>query len=77
MGAGAHSAAYTGTVVDFDPMPRPSTNLDMKRLTQLLATPSQIDAMAAIKQEMKIVPRRPHKLFSGAVSQHPSTAHAR
>jgi len=69
IGAGEHSAEYTGTVDDFEPIPRPSTNRAMKRLTQELATPSQIDATAAMKQEMKIVPRRAKYRFNGSVSQ--------
>jgi cytochrome c-type biogenesis protein CcmH/NrfF len=40
MGAGEHSAAYTGTVVDLEPIPRPKTKRAMKRLTHELATPS-------------------------------------
>lgn len=35
IGAGAHSAEYTGTVEDFGPIPRPKTKRAMKRLTQL------------------------------------------
>jgi hypothetical protein len=93
IGAGEHSAAYTGlvivskgksllcwttdTVVDFDPMPRPRTNRAMNRFGQLLATPSQTDATAATKQETKIVPRRPRYLFRGSVSQQPRTAQAK
>lgn len=77
MGAGEHSAAYTGTVDDLEPIPRPRTNRAMKRLTQELATPSQMEATAAIKQDQKIVPRRAKYLFIGSVSQQPSIAHAR
>jgi len=77
MGAGAHSAPYTGTVVDLDPIPRPRTNLAMNKFTHEFATPSQIEATAAMKQEMKIVPRRPSRLLRGAVSQQPRMAHAR
>lgn len=77
IGAGAHSAQYTGIVLDLAPMPRPRTNRAAKRLPQELTTPSQIDAAAAMKQEMKIVPRRPKYLFIGSFNQHPSTAQAR
>ena len=45
-------------------------------LTHELQRPSHMEATAAIKQEIKIVPRRPKRLFSGAVSQHPNTAQA-
>ena len=92
IGAGEHSAAYTGldtvsdrkfcnrgtnTVVDLDPIPRPSTKRAIKRFGQLLATPSQIDATAAMKQDRKIVPRRPRYLLSGSVSQQPRIAQAK
>jgi hypothetical protein len=46
-------------------------------LTHELQTPSHTEATAAMKQEMKIVPRRPNRLFSGAVSQHPNMAQAK
>ena len=76
-GAGAHSALYTGTVDDFEPIPRPRKNRATKRFTQEFATPSQIEATAAMKQLMKIVPRRPKYRLRGSVSQHPKTAQAR
>ncbi len=77
MSGGEHSAAYTGTVVDFEPIPRPRTNRARNMLTHELQTPSHTEATAAMKQEMKIVPRRPNRLFSGAVSQHPNMAQAK
>src|SRR5450432_991775 len=40
IGAGEHSAAYTGTVVDLEPIPSPKTKRARKRLTHELATPS-------------------------------------
>jgi hypothetical protein len=46
-------------------------------LTQELATPSQIDATAAMKQEMKIVPRRAKTLLQGSVNQQPRIAQHR
>lgn len=67
----------TNTVVDLEPIPKPRTNLARKRLGQLLATPSQTDAIAATKHDKKIVPRRPEYLFKGSVSQQPRTAHAK
>ncbi len=66
-----------GTVVDLEPMPRPRAKRAMKRFTHEFATASQIEAMAAIAQETKIVPRRPMRLLSGAVSQQPRTVQAR
>ena len=46
----------------------------MNKLTQLFATPSHIEATAAMKQEMNIVPRLAKILFMGSVSQQPSIA---
>ena len=77
IGAGEHSAAYTGVVVDFEPIPSPRTKRARKRLTHEFATPSQIDATAAMAQDMKIVPRLPNKVLRGSVSQHPRIAQAR
>jgi len=70
-------AAYTGTVLDFEPIPKPRTKRAMNRLTQVFATPSHTDAMAATRHEMKIVPRRAKNRFKGSVSQQPIIAHAR
>jgi hypothetical protein len=89
IGAGADSAEYTGTVVDFEPMPRPRTNRATNKFTHEFDTPSQMDATAirtrtlevsipaATKQERKITPRRPTREFKGSVSQQPRTAQAR
>ena len=63
--------------MDLDPIPRPRTKREMKRLTHELATPSQMEATAAMKQDIQIVPRRPNRLLRGAVSQQPRMAQAR
>ena len=55
----------------------PSTNRARNRLTQELARPSQTEAIAAMKQEMKIVPRRANTLFIGSVNQQPKIAQQR
>lgn len=77
IGAGAHSAAYIGTVADLAPIPSPRQKRATKRLGQDWTTPSQIEVTAATKQEMKMVPRRPKTRLSGSVNQQPSTAQAR
>jgi hypothetical protein len=70
IGAGAHSAAYTGTVDDFGPMPKPRTKRAMKRCCHELVKPCHRHAKAAIAQVRKIVPRRPRRLLRGSVHQH-------
>ncbi|KAL8771818.1 MAG: hypothetical protein Q9194_004764 [Teloschistes cf. exilis] len=77
IGAGAHSAAYTGTVADLAPIPKPRTKRAAKRLGQDCTTPSQMEVTAATKQEMKMVPRRPKYRLSGSVNQQPRMAQAR
>lgn len=49
----------------------------MNRLTHELQSPSQTEAMAATKQEMKMVPRRAKYRFRGSVNQQPKTAQAK
>jgi hypothetical protein len=85
--AGAHSAAYTGTVADchgrerpaddslnkptFGPMPRPRTKRAAKRCGQLFVTPCQMQVRNESSAVMNMVPRRPRKRLRGSVSQHP------
>jgi len=49
----------------------------MNKLTHELQTPSQIDATAAMKQEINMVPRRAKYRLSGSVSQQPMMAQAK
>ena len=72
MAGGVHSAAYTGTVADFGPIPKPSMNRAMNRCHQVLVRPCQMHVMKDRNAEMKMVPRRPKRLFKGAESQHPT-----
>ena len=60
IGAGAHSAAYTGTVDDFGPIANPRKRRLIKRLTQLFETACHIDDTAAMKQDTNVAPRRPY-----------------
>lgn len=73
MTAGAHSAAYTGTVVDLGPMPKPRTRRATKRCCHELVTPCQMQAAKEMKAVTKMVPRRPSHWLSGWVSQHEMT----
>lgn len=74
---GAHSAAYTGVVLDFAPTAKPRANRAIKRLTHEFAAAIQIPVTNEIKQEMKMVPRLPKSLFSGAFVQQPMRAEQR
>ncbi len=64
MGAGAHSAAYTGTVALLGPMPIPRMNLATKRCCQELVTPCHMQVRNENNAVIKIVPRRPNHWFS-------------
>jgi hypothetical protein len=74
---GADSAAYTGVVDDFAPTAKPRKNRAMSRLGQLFAAAIHIPVMKDMTHEIKIVPRRPKYLFSGALDQHPMRAEQR
>jgi hypothetical protein len=74
---GAHSAAYTGVVLDLAPTAKPRANRAISRLTHVLAAAIQIPVTKEMKQEMKIVPLRPKSLFSGALVQQPIKAEQR
>lgn len=71
---GADSAAYTGVVDDFAPTAKPRKKRAMRRLYQLFAAAIQIPVMNEMIHEMKMVPRRPKYLLSGALDQHPRSA---
>ena len=91
--AGAHSAAYTGTVADFGPMPIPRKNRAMKRCHQVFVTALQMQVMKAKKAVMPMVQRLfisratcahtsghahlPSHLLRGSVSQQAKTAEQR
>lgn len=64
MAGGAHSAAYTGTVLLLGPIPRPRTNRAAKRCGHELVTPCQIQVKKENVAVIKIVPRRPNNLFN-------------
>jgi hypothetical protein len=67
---------YTGVVDDLAPTANPSAKRAIKRLYQLSAAAIQIPATNEMKQDMKMVNRRPPILLSGAFVQHPmSTEH--
>lgn len=66
---GAHSAAYTGTVADLGPTPNPRKKRAMKRCHHVLVTPCQIQVANEKNALMKMVPRRPKRLLSGAETQ--------
>jgi len=71
---GAHSAAYTGVVLDLAPTASPRVKRAMSRHVQLLAAACHIPVTKAKRQEKAMVPRRPKYLFKGALSQHPMRA---
>ena len=73
MTAGAHSAAYTGTVVDLGPMPKPRMRRATKRCCQELVTPCQMQVANEMNAVRQMVPRRPKYWFSGCVNQHEIT----
>jgi hypothetical protein len=72
--AGAHSAEYMGTVVLLGPMPSPRTKRAAKRCGQEFVTPDQKQVSQESVAVTKMAPRRPRRLFSGAVSQQPRIA---
>lgn len=74
---GVVSAAYTGTVADFGPIPKPRAKRAMNMCHHELTNPCQKQAMAEKRQVMKIVPRRPNALLNGVVNQQPRTAQQR
>ncbi|KAI1029580.1 hypothetical protein LB503_008169 [Fusarium chuoi] len=71
---GAHSAAYTGVVLDLAPTASPRVKRAMIRHIQLLAAACHIPVTKAKRQEKAMVSRRPKYLFRGALSQHPMRA---
>lgn len=69
--AGAFSAARTGIVEAFAPIPIPNKSRQTKSCFQFLV---KADPMADVKQNMaatNIVPRRPRRAFRGSESQQP------
>lgn len=74
---GAHSAAKIGVVADLGPIPNPRKKRAMNMWYHVFANACQKQAAAEIKQEMKMVPRRPKRRFMGSVSQHPIRAQQR
>lgn len=74
---GEHSAAKMGVVADLGPMPKPRTKRAMNMWYQLFVKACQKQARAEMRQEMKMVPRRPNQLFIGSVSQQAATAQQR
>lgn len=74
---GALSALYTGVVLDLAPTANPRTKRAMSRLYHVSAAAIQKPVTTLMKQEMKIVPRRPNSLLSGAFVQHPIRAEQR
>jgi hypothetical protein len=71
---GAHSAAYTGVVEDLAPTANPRANRAMSKLYQESAAAIQNPVTNEMKHEMKMVPRRPKRLFRGAFIQQPINA---
>lgn len=71
---GAHSAAYTGVVLDFAPTAKPSANRARSRFHHELATAIQIPVTKEKKQDTEMDPRRPKYPLSGALVQQPMTA---
>lgn len=69
--AGAFSAARSGTVEAFAPIPIPNKSRQTNSCCQFLV---MADPIADIKQNIaakKIVPRRPRRAFKGSESQQP------
>jgi hypothetical protein len=52
-----HSAAKTGTVADFGPIPKPRKNRAMKRCHQVFVQAAQMQVRKEMVAVMKIVPR--------------------
>jgi hypothetical protein len=59
IGAGEHSAVYTGTVADLGPIPKPRKNRAMKRCHQVFVKLDQIHVKNEIMQVRKMVFLRP------------------
>jgi hypothetical protein len=76
MDLGAHSAAYTGVVLDLAPTARPRTRRLLRKHFQFGDAACQNAVKHAKKHEKTIVPRRPYRWFNGAFSQQPINAAA-
>ena len=74
MRGGEHSAAYTGTVADLGPIPKPRKKREMNKCHQVSVTPCHTHVAKLMNDVKKIVPRRPRKAFNGSVSQQPRNA---
>jgi hypothetical protein len=72
--AGVFSAAKTGTVDAFAPMPMPSKRRQMSSWYQVCAQAEPITGRIQKMAQMKMVPRRPRRALSGSASQQPQRA---